>query len=156
MSTETLKSGFGADQHPDENQLLLALERELPLGEIAAVEQHIGACWACRARYNEMERGILTFVEYRDKVYLPELEPAPSDFRQFPSLLRNADSETRKPRLLDRIAGHVRSFFNLAQLSLQTRWVTGTAALMVAVLLWTQVLSPTTLSASELLTKAAQ
>ena len=156
MSADILKPEFGADQHPDETQLLLALERELPPGEIAAVEHHIGTCWDCRARYHEMHRGILAFVEYRDKLYLPELEPAPNDFRGFPLLLNKAAAEGRRARLLDRIGSRVRSFFNFTQMSLQARWVTATAAIMVAVLLWTQVLSPPALSASELLTKAAQ
>ena len=50
MNTETEKTVFGADGHPDENQLLLALERELSLEETAEVEQHLGNCWSCRAR----------------------------------------------------------------------------------------------------------
>ena len=44
----------------------------------------------------------------------------------------------------------------LAFVPLQVRWVSETAAIMAAVLLWTQVLSPTTLSPGELLTKAAE
>jgi hypothetical protein len=156
MSADILKPEFGTDQHPDETQLLLALERELPPGEIAAVEYHIGTCWECRARYHEMHRGILSFVEYRDKLYLPELEGAPGDFRRFPSLLNTVAAEDRAPGVLDRILRRVRSFFSFTQLSLQARWVTTTAAIMAAVLLWTQVLSPPALSASELLTKADQ
>src|ERR1700722_9365033 len=113
MSADILKPEFGADQHPDETQLLLALERELPPWEIAAVEHHIGTCWDCRARYHEMHRGILAFVEYRDKLYLPELEPAPHDFRGFPPLLNKAAAEGRRTRLLDRIGSRVRSFFSL-------------------------------------------
>jgi len=156
MSTETLKPEFGADQHPDETQLLLALERELPAAEAAAVERHIGTCWECRARYHEMHRGILTFVEYRDKLYLPELESAPQDFREFPSLLNKEAAEGRGPGLADRIWSRIRSFFSFPRISLQVRWASATAAIMVAVLLWTQVLSPANLSASELLTRAAQ
>jgi hypothetical protein len=156
MSTEILKDEFGADRHPDETQLLLALERELPPVEAAAVEHHIGTCWECRARSEEIHRGILAFVEYRDKLYLPELEPAPGDFRQFPSLLNKAAAEEHETGLLDRIRSRVRSFLRFAQVSLPARWVTATALIMAAVLLWTQVLNPTTLSASELLIKAAQ
>jgi hypothetical protein len=156
MSNEIRKPEFVADQHPDETQLLLALERELPPTEIAAVEQHIGTCWECRARYHEMHRGILAFVEYRDKLYLPELEPAPQDFRRFPWLLNKAAAEGHKAGLLDRIGSRVRSFFSFTRVSVQARWVTATAGIMAVVFLWTQVLSPTALSASELLTKAAQ
>ena len=63
MNTETEKISFGTDGHPDENQLLLALERELSLEETAQVEQHLGNCWSCRARSSEMQSGILAFVE---------------------------------------------------------------------------------------------
>lgn len=154
MSIETRKLEFGADHHPDENHLLLALERELSPAETAAVERHIGTCWDCRARYHEMHRGILTFVEYRDKVYLPELEPTPRDFGQFPRLLNEIASAGYKAGLVDRIRARLRAFFRFNQISVQTKWVTATAAAMAAVLLWTQILNPPTLSANELLTKA--
>ena len=156
MSTEILKSEFGADQHPDENQLLLARERELPPAELEAIERHIGICWECRARSHEMHRGILAFVEYRDKLYLAELESAPQQFREFPSLLKKAADEGRKPGRLERIGGRLGAFVSFIQFSMQARWVSATAAVLVAILLWTQVLSPPVLSARELLTKAAQ
>jgi hypothetical protein len=156
MSSDTLNPEFGADQHPDETQLLLALERELEPSEAAAVERHIGTCWDCRARYHEMHRGILAFVEYRDKIYLPELEPAPHDFRQFPLLLNKAVAEGPKVSMLDRIGTRVHSFLRLAQIPLRVRWVTATALIMTVLLLWTQVFSPSSISASELLIKAAQ
>ena len=57
MNTEPKKSAFSADGHPDENQLLLALERELSPEETAQVEQHLGNCWSCRARSSEMQSG---------------------------------------------------------------------------------------------------
>lgn len=156
MSADIVNPEFSPDQHPDETQLLLALERELAPDDAAAVERHIGACWECRARYHEMHRGILAFVEYRDKLYLPELESAPGDFRQFPSQLNKAAVEGQKAGLLLRIRTRVRSFLKFTPVSLQARWVTATAVMLVAVLLWMEILSPTTLSASELLIKAAQ
>ncbi len=79
MNTETEKTSFGAEGHPDENQLLLALERELSPEETAQVEKHLGNCWSCRARSSEMQSGILAFVEYREKRYLPSLEPPPHE-----------------------------------------------------------------------------
>jgi len=51
MNTETEKPALVAGEHPDENQLLLALERELSPEETAQVEQHLGTCWSCRARF---------------------------------------------------------------------------------------------------------
>jgi len=157
MSTEALRPEFGADQHPDENRLLLALERELSPEEAAEIERHIGICWNCRARYHEIQSGILAFIEYREKLYLPALDSAPRDFRGFPFLLNNTATESRKIVLLDRVRNRIRGFLSsFSQIPIQARWVSASATLMVAVLLWTQVLHPGAISASELLIKAAQ
>src|SRR5260370_18844013 len=88
MNTQTETTSFGPECHPDENPLLLALERELSPEETAQVEKHLGNCWSCRARSSEMQSGILAFVEYREKRYLPSLDPPPHDYRSFPGELR--------------------------------------------------------------------
>src|SRR5258705_13239883 len=88
MNTETEKPALVTCEHPDENRLLLALERELSPEETAQVEQHLGNCWSCRARSSEIQSGILAFVEYREKRYLPALEPPPQGYRNFPEELR--------------------------------------------------------------------
>ena len=67
MNSDTKATLLMADGHPDENQLFLALERELTPDEMADVARHLGTCWTCRARFDEMQRGILAFVEYREK-----------------------------------------------------------------------------------------
>jgi hypothetical protein len=156
MSTETLKPEFGANRHPDENLLLLALERELSPAEAAEVERHIGTCWECRAKYHKMHRGILAFVEYRDNLYLPELDSAPGNFHRFPSILNQAAAEASGIGLIRRVWSRIRSFFRLIAPAGQVRWITATAAAMAAVVLWTQVLNPPTLAASEILTRAAR
>jgi hypothetical protein len=152
MNTETEKISFGADGHPDENQLLLALERELSPEETAQVEQHLGNCWSCRARSSEMQMGILAFVEYREKRYLPSLEP-PYDFGSFPRELRRIADE-RKP---DGVAVTIwRSVWRFLCSSNQVKWVSATAAIMALVIFWTQVLlNPSTVSASEFLARAS-
>ena len=156
MSTDILKPEFVGGQHPDDDQLLLALDRELSPGETAEVERHIGACWDCRARYDEIHRGILTFAEYRDKLYLPALEPAPDGFRHFSTLLNKTASEGMGASLLDRLVTRLDVIFSFAWVPVQAKWVTATAAIMAAVVLWTQVFAPPSLSAGELLTKADQ
>src|ERR1700730_11824838 len=103
MNTEAEKTSFGADGHPDENQLLLAIERELPLEEAAQVEQHLGNCWSCRARSSEMQSGILAFVEYREKRYLPSLASPPHDFGSFPGKFRGIAAEGKPGGLARRI-----------------------------------------------------
>ena len=156
MSTETLKPAFVGDQHPDDDQLLLALERELSPRETAEVERHVGTCWDCRARYDEMHRGILTFAEYRDKLYLPALPLPPRNFRQFSYLLNETSSDRLGAGLLDRMQTSLKAFFSFTWMPAQVKWVTATATIMTAVVLWTQVFNPPTLTASELLTKAVQ
>jgi hypothetical protein len=152
MNTETQKTAFSADGHPDENQLLLALERELSPEETAEVEQHLGNCWSCRARFSEMQSGILAFVEYREKRYLPSLEPPPHDFGGFPGKLGRIAAEGKPDGLARRIW---RSIWRFATSSNQVKWVSATAAIMVIIIFWTQVLlNPSTVSASEFLVRA--
>jgi hypothetical protein len=152
MNTESEKTAFSAGGHPDENQLLLALERELSPEETAEVEQHLGNCWSCRARSTEMQSGILAFVEYREKRYLPSLEPPPDDFAGFPGKLGRIAAEGKPDGLALRIW---RSIWRFLTSSNQVKWVTATAAIMVVVIFWTQVLlNPSTVSASEFLARA--
>src|SRR5580658_2663552 len=152
MNTEPKKGAFSADGHPDENQLLLALERELSPEETAQVEQHLGNCWSCRARSSEMQSGILAFVEYREKRYLPSLEPPPHDFGGFPGKLSRIAAEGNTDGLVLRIW---RSIWRFATSSNQMKWVSATATIMVLVIFWTQVLfNPSTVSASEFLARA--
>jgi hypothetical protein len=152
MNTEPKKGAFSADGHPDENQLLLALERELSPEETAQVEQHLGNCWSCRARSSEMQSGILAFVEYREKRYLPSLEPPPHDFGGFPGQLSRIAAEGNTDGLVLRIW---RSIWRIATSSNQMKWVSATATIMVLVIFWTQVLlNPSTVSASEFLARA--
>jgi hypothetical protein len=152
MNTETEKTPFNADGHPDESQLLLALERELSLEEAAEIEQHLGTCWSCRARSSEMQSGILAFVEYREKRYLPSLEPPPHDFGGFTGKLGRIAAEGNPDPLALRIW---RSIWHFVTSPNQVKWVSAAAAIMVAVIFWTQVLfNPSTVSASEFLARA--
>src|SRR5579862_7603341 len=152
MNTEIKKPSLAADGHPDENQLLLALERELSSEEAAQLEQHLGNCWSCRARSSEMQSGILAFVEYREKRYLPCLEQPPRNFGGFPSALRRIAGEVKPDGVSVRIR---RSLWRFLASSSQVKWVSTTAAVMVLVIFWTQVLlNPSNASASEFLTRA--
>ena len=152
MNEEGKSGTFALDGHPDEDQLLLALERELPAEDATRVEQHLGSCWSCRARFDEMQRGILAFVEYREKRYLPSL-PAPSgDSSGFRGRLRTYMEEVSTPRLHTRIWRKLITLFGLPS---QLKWVSAVAMAMVLVIFWVEVLvNPRIVSASELLTRA--
>jgi len=139
------------DGHPDENQLLLALERELPPEGVQEIEQHLGGCWSCRARFDEMQRGILAFVEYRENRYLPSLEGPPNAFRSFRGQLRSViddDSQSVVTPLRKALA-------MLLALPTSVRWSTAIALITAIALFSSQVLfNPTVVSAKELLARA--
>lgn len=152
MNSEKEMMTYTNDGHPDENQLLLALERELPPEGIAEVEEHLGQCWNCRARFEEMRRGILAFVEYRENRYLPLLDEPPNEFRTFPFELRKTIAEDASPGLAMRLQ---HAFSKLLALPAAIRWSTAVAAITAIALFWTQVLfNPAVVSANELLSRA--
>jgi hypothetical protein len=144
---------FGVEGHPSEDQLLLTLEGEVAADEAARVQQHLAGCWSCKARYEEMQRGILAFVEYREKRYLPALESPSSDSSGFRARLRTLTGEAPVIPFLAKIWRKLALFWHPFQ-HVQLRWVTVVAAAMVALLFWTEVLSPPPVSATELLTRA--
>lgn len=151
MSSETKSVSIPPGGHPDESQLLLALERELPADEFAEIEQHVGTCWSCRARSDEIRRGILGFVEYREKRYLPLLESPPSDFRSFPDRLRTLVREYRRPNVFAKAWRRIVGMFALPR---TVGYAAVVAAVMAGLLLWTEILHPPVVSASELLTRS--
>jgi anti-sigma factor RsiW len=136
MNQELKPVSFAADGHPEEDQLLLALERELPQDDAARVEQHLGKCWSCRARYEEMQRGILAFVEYREKRYLPLVAAPPDDTSGFRDRLRNFLEEKSPVGFLTRIW---RGPMRFVALPGQVRWVGAVAATMAGVIFWVYV-----------------
>jgi hypothetical protein len=152
MSQETKPVSFTTDGHPDEVQLLLALERELPPDDANRVEQHLGNCWSCRARFDEMQRGILAFVEYREQRYLPSLPTPPGGSGDFRDRLRNVLRESSPIGLPTRVWRRLEALLTLPR---QVKWVSAVALIMAIVILWVQVLvNPRTVSANELLTRA--
>ena len=152
MSQETKAVSFAADGHPDEDQLLLALEHELPADDAARVEKHLGNCWSCRARFDEMQRGILAFVEYREQRYLPSLPSPPEGSGDFRDRLRNVLRENSPIGLPTRVWRRLAALLTLPR---QVKWVSAVALLMAIVVFWVQVLvNPRTVSANELLSRA--
>lgn len=151
MSSETQPVSFPYNEHPNETQLLLALERELSPEEVSQIENHLGNCWHCRARSEEMQRGILAFVEYREKRYLPALPAPPTGFSGFQAGLRSVVTASSRPGLLTKIW---RWFLVLFAFPGQVKWISAVALTMVAVLFWVEVLNPPVVSANELVTRA--
>ena len=151
MKPEKEMTAFDGESHPDESQILLALEHELPPDGIAEIEEHLGQCWSCRARSEEMQRGILAFVEYRENRYLPSLAEPPNEFRGFPGELRKSVVEIEPPGAATRLRRVLQS---LLTFPVYVRWSTAVALTAILALLWAQVFNPAFVSANELLTRA--
>ncbi|MGE0406359.1 MAG: anti-sigma factor [Candidatus Korobacteraceae bacterium] len=55
--------------HIPDQDLLLALDGELPDNETVQIQSHLAACWACRARMRKLEDTITDFVSgYRERL----------------------------------------------------------------------------------------
>src|ERR1700723_843320 len=137
MNQKRKPVSFAAGGHPDEDQLLLALERELPPDDAARIEKHLGNCWSCRARYEEMQRGILAFVEYREKRYLALASMPPGDSSAFRGRLWNFLEDSSSVGLLTRLW---RTLIRFVALPGQVRWVSAVAATMAGVIFWVYVI----------------
>jgi hypothetical protein len=152
MNSDLEVTVFAGDGHPDENQILLALERELPNEGLAEIEKHLGECWSCRARSEEMRRGILAFVEYRENRYLTSLAGPPNEFRNFAGELRKVIAESDSGGVAKRLR---ETFSALLTLPTMVRWSAAVAVVTAIALFWTQVLfNPVAVSANELLARA--
>src|SRR5579863_1315687 len=57
----------GSDAHISDEDLLMAIDGELEDEESAAVEEHLLACWACRARRQEIDQAIAVYTRVRQR-----------------------------------------------------------------------------------------
>ena len=62
--------------HLSDRELLMAVDGELPTREAERVETHLAACWACRARKQEMEAAIGAFVRVQRASFENLVPPA--------------------------------------------------------------------------------
>ncbi len=62
--------------HISDEELLLAIDAELPHGEAAEVAAHLEQCWSCRARRREIESAIAVFMQVHQRNLNPELPPS--------------------------------------------------------------------------------
>lgn len=61
--------------HLSDQELLLAVDGELPPGDQARVEAHLTACWTCRVRKQEIETSIAEFVRFQQQNFDPQIPP---------------------------------------------------------------------------------
>ena len=64
------------DSHIPDEDLLLTIDGELTGRDAAWIEAHLEDCWACRARRQEIESAIATFMRMHERNLNPALPPA--------------------------------------------------------------------------------
>lgn len=125
--------------HPTDADLVLYLDQELKAREIARIQRHLGNCWPCRQRLDEIQQGVHRFVANR-KLAL--------------NALTEKDNEVTG-RFLMRLAAEERFQAEAGSAyTLRSRLSWAFVVLLAMVLgLWTiqRTSSPPTVSASELL-----
>ena len=67
--------------HPEDGVLLRYVDGELSRRESSSVEDHLKACWECRAALNELQEAVNECVRYRKQVLIPTLPPPPSPWK---------------------------------------------------------------------------
>jgi anti-sigma factor RsiW len=147
----SLLSQTSSPEHPPRVDLLLYADGELATQEAAQLEQHLKACWHCRAQVARIEETIGDIIAFDDKV-LTSLTPSGG----WPSLnarLREISAAPLKPFW----AGRWRKWFAPAHFltprtagwALASVVLAGLAALVLVQSKW-----PATVSAAELLENA--
>src|SRR5215831_11694305 len=64
------------DTHPTDQDLILAADGELPTRRVERLRKHLGGCWECRVRAQELEGAISEFVHLHRRNLDPLLPPA--------------------------------------------------------------------------------
>lgn len=88
MARKKTITGFAGNNHPALEELLLCADRELEESEVARIEAHLAACWACRAKTGKIEETISSLVEYEETILKPNFPPPPHNWRGFDGRLR--------------------------------------------------------------------
>lgn len=135
--------------HPSDDELLLNVDGELGRKEAERLRTHLEACWSCRVRSEKIQETISGFIDYRNKVLKPALEP-PQSWRMFDAKLSRVVEESGKRSLLTLVRESLEKLFSAPRLA-----VALASSLCVALLLVALLPRSTTVSASELLQQAA-
>lgn len=144
---------LGWAAHPAEEDLLSALDSELPAQKAERIRRHLEGCWRCRARQEELENSIAETVGELNAllsdaaVFPPQAQP------QFADKLRQLALETEPHPLFLNLFTSVSGAWSQFQLSLKL--AAGLAAcLLILILLIPFVSSP--VSAREFLRRTQE
>jgi predicted anti-sigma-YlaC factor YlaD len=64
-----------SDTHLSDQEMLLAVDGELPTRRAAQIHEHLTQCWSCRARMAEIEATIADFARAHRQTLDPQLPP---------------------------------------------------------------------------------
>jgi len=150
MPSQLLKS----DGHLSDDWLLLSIDGALSASNHSRVEEHVRACWTCRARMEQLEKTIREIVEYEHALAAPDMPPSPGGRSIFMARLNQLAGELGRPSLIRRWTVTLLQT-SRSTLSSRVGWATS-AALTAAVVLYLAFghRAPP-VSASELLQRAA-
>ena len=130
----------GSDGHPNEDDLLLFMDGELNSRASIQMRNHLAACWSCRVRSEKIEETISTFIDYRNHVLIPVMEPPPRGWRGFDSNLNGTAEEVGRPSWLANLRGTLGRLLSATKsvrppLDSTVLLRSGTALILIAVLI---------------------
>jgi hypothetical protein len=139
------------DTHLSDEILLLSVDGELALRDVAQVKAHLEACWSCRTRRDQVEESIAEVVEYRDLLLKPYLPPSRAGRSMFLGRLDELGKEIGRPTFWTRLTG----LFHSSTIAFQRpAWITGLALLCILLLLFAEFHGSAIVSASEVMKRS--
>ena len=88
---------LGSRKHPTDDELLRLLDGEVPRWHAGRLRRHVERCWACRSRYESVQRAILDFVEFRKRMVLPHVSLPSSPRDRFLKKLEELSPANEQP-----------------------------------------------------------
>lgn len=98
---------FFRDLHLSDQQLLLDVDGELSGHDKKCVEQHLSACWKCRARRQQLEKAISDFVLSQEREFDSALPPLAGPRALLKARLAQIHTNNRRSHRLRRLGRSV-------------------------------------------------
>jgi Putative zinc-finger len=139
-----VKHMLSEESHLSHQELLLAADGELSPREAERVESHLAACWACRARKQEIETAIGEFVRFQRQNFDLRIPPSDGPRALLKAQLEEAQRTSTQPTFWSpwfRAAAAAFGLLAIAYVIFQA-WPTRPAAGVVAVTVPNPSLTP--------------
>jgi hypothetical protein len=105
------KNWFRLAWHPSDEELLAFLDGELEGKSAGKARKHLESCWVCRAKREQIERSISTFINYRHAALAKDAEASlQARMRLADKLSRLAAERVEQPQVLFRDGSLLRHF----------------------------------------------